>query len=237
MSIEEFTWKEMNKILDARYDELMLEMSHDQTVEVIEREYNTQYIDDIIEGKLEATMIFKIRESIKIDASMGEASSNVINPHKHSRINFSQSAPKDTTYSLGGKYPFNKEDYKEKDKDYKTYGRRQPVNEIRTLQTASQSSSILNLAAWDPQLWPEVIDRWKVDAVKAWQNQTHDDNMWEYLETLLGEVIGNWYNTYRRDFAERVLETKALGNNPYNFISLIREICIRLDSARGNIDL
>ena len=49
---EEFTWNEMNKILNARYNELMLEMSHDQTIDVIEREYNTQYMDKIIEGNL-----------------------------------------------------------------------------------------------------------------------------------------------------------------------------------------
>ena len=52
---EEFIWKEMNKILYSRYDELMLEMSHNQTVEVLEREYYTQYIDDILEGKLEGS--------------------------------------------------------------------------------------------------------------------------------------------------------------------------------------
>lgn len=45
---EEFTWKEINTILDFRYNELMLEMSHYQAVEVLKREYNTQYIDDII---------------------------------------------------------------------------------------------------------------------------------------------------------------------------------------------
>ena len=45
----------MNKILYSRYDELILEMSHNQTIEVLEREYYTQYIDDILEGKLEAS--------------------------------------------------------------------------------------------------------------------------------------------------------------------------------------
>lgn len=37
----------MNKILDSRYDELMLETSHYKVVEVLDREYNTQYVDDI----------------------------------------------------------------------------------------------------------------------------------------------------------------------------------------------
>lgn len=36
----------------------MLEISHDQAVKVLDIEYNTQYIDNIIRGKLEASMIF-----------------------------------------------------------------------------------------------------------------------------------------------------------------------------------
>ena len=62
------------------------------------------------------------------------------------------------------------------------------------MSTASQSGTILNLAAWDP-------------------------------------------HTYKRDFANKVLETKELGNNPYNLTSLIREICVGLDSGRGNISI
>lgn len=58
--------------------------------------------------------------------------------------------------------------------------------------------------------------------------------MGEFLETLLGEIVRNWYNTFKRDFAEKVSESKELGNNPYNFTSLIREICIELDPSRGN---
>lgn len=57
---EEFTWKEMKKI-------------HDQAVEVLDREYNTIYIDDIIEGKLEVRMIFKTQESIKNGSYCGRS--------------------------------------------------------------------------------------------------------------------------------------------------------------------
>lgn len=38
---EEFIWKEMNKIVNFRYDELMMLTSHDQAAEALEREYNT----------------------------------------------------------------------------------------------------------------------------------------------------------------------------------------------------
>lgn len=90
---------------------------------------------------------------------------------------------------------------------------------------------------WDPQVWPKVIDRWETNAVRAWQNRTHSDDMWELLETLLRETIGNWYNTYKKDFAKKVSETKVLGNNPYNFTSLIREICIGVDPTIGNTSI
>lgn len=88
---EEFTWKEMNKIIDSQYDELMLEMSNDQAVEVLDREYNIIYIDDIIEGKLKASMIFKTQKSIKMDNIAKEARSGITNPHKQGKISFSES--------------------------------------------------------------------------------------------------------------------------------------------------
>lgn len=62
--------RKMNKILDYWYDELMLEISYDQVVKVLDTAYNTQYIDNIIRGKLEASMIFKTQESIKMDDVM-----------------------------------------------------------------------------------------------------------------------------------------------------------------------
>lgn len=46
---------------------------HDQAVEVLDREYNTIYIDDIIEGKLEVSMIFKTQESIKNGSYCGRS--------------------------------------------------------------------------------------------------------------------------------------------------------------------
>lgn len=48
----------------------MLEISHDQVVKVLNTEYITQYIDNIIRGKLEASIIFKTQESIKMDDVM-----------------------------------------------------------------------------------------------------------------------------------------------------------------------
>lgn len=185
----EFIRKEMNKNPDSRYDELMLVMSNDQAIEVLDREYDTKYIDDIMEGKLEADMIFKTQESIKVNDVMEEASSNITNPPKHGRISFSQSAPRDITYNLKGRYLITKGNYGGNNKDLKNYGKRQAEDEIKKLPTASNSGSILNLTAWDLQPWPEVIDRSEINVVRAWQNQTHCDDMLEFLETLLGETI------------------------------------------------
>lgn len=127
---------------------------------------------------------------------MEEASDSITNPPKHARINFSQSVPRDTTCNLGGRYPIVKGNYSSSNnKDYKTYSRWQLLDEIRTLPKPSYSGSISNLVVWDPQVWPKVIDRWETNAVRAWQNRTHSDDMWELLETLLRETIGNWYNT------------------------------------------
>lgn len=44
----------------------------------------------------------------------------------------------------------------------------------------------------------EAIDRWETDAIRASQNRTYSDDMWEFLETILGETVGNWYNTSKR---------------------------------------
>lgn len=109
-----------------------------------------------------------------------EANGNITSPSKHSSISFSQSVLRDTTYNLEGRYPINRRNYSGKDKDYKTYGKTQLVDKTRTLLIASQFGSILNLTAWDPQLWPEVIDRQETDAVRAWQNQTHSNDIWKF---------------------------------------------------------
>lgn len=84
---------------------------------------------------------------------------------------------------MGGRYLIGRRNYSGNNKDYKTYGKKKPVDEIGTLATTSQFGSIFNLAAWD-LLWLEVIDRWEMDALRAWQNRTNSDNMCEFLETL-----------------------------------------------------
>lgn len=57
---------------------------------------------------------------------------------------------KNTTYNLGGKYSIARGNQSGSSKDYKTYDKRQPIDELRILSTASQLGCILNLTAWDP---------------------------------------------------------------------------------------
>lgn len=103
---------------------------------------------------------------------------------------------------------------------------------------------LLNLEEFDPRSWPQVINRWERDVVRAWHNHPYStlENgdahvMFEFLETFLGEVVGNMYDTYKRDFSDEVKEIKGYGNNPYNFTSMIREKICGVDANRGNIEL
>lgn len=50
-----------------------------------------------------------------------ETSWSITNLPKRGRINFSQSAPRDITYNLEGRYPIPKGNYSGNNKDYETY--------------------------------------------------------------------------------------------------------------------
>lgn len=56
---------------------------------MLDIENDTQYIYDIIKGKIEAHMIFKVQEPIKIDEVMKDVISSFTNPPKHNRTSFS----------------------------------------------------------------------------------------------------------------------------------------------------
>lgn len=103
---------------------------------------------------------------------------------------------------------------------------------------------LLNLEECDPQSWPQVINQWERDVVRAWHNNPRSGlqngdvaKMYEFLETFLGEAVGNMYNTYKKKFSDKIEEIKSYGNNPYNFTSLIREkICLGVDPNKGIIE-
>lgn len=42
-----------------------------------------------------------------------------------------------------------------------------------------------------PQRWPQVLDMWETDSVRAWFAYTGTADMFEYMVTLLGETTTN----------------------------------------------
>lgn len=61
-----------------------------------------------------------------------------------------------------------------------------------------------NLSAWNPQLWPEVIDKWEVDNNKAWHNHNQTEDMLSYLEIFLGKTTLNLHIAYKRNFSNEI---------------------------------
>lgn len=68
------------------------------------------------------------QEFMKTNDVIEEANSSITNPPKGNRIKFCQSAPRDTTYNLEGRYLIDRGNYNGQDKDYKTYGKTKPIN-------------------------------------------------------------------------------------------------------------
>lgn len=66
-----------------------------------------------------------------MDDVIEEANSSITNPLKRNRIKFCQSALRDTTYNLEGKYPIDRGNYNGQDKDYKTYGKTQRIDGLQ----------------------------------------------------------------------------------------------------------
>ncbi|GLU08750.1 hypothetical protein SLE2022_256410 [Rubroshorea leprosula] len=92
------------------------------------------------------------------------------------------------------------------------------------LLVAKQQGTILELRSWNPQLWAEIIDQWERDACRAWINRSMDGEMFEFLETLIGPTVELYWNTFKRENPTLVVETQDLGENPYNFTSLIKKM-------------
>ncbi|KAK6943314.1 hypothetical protein RJ641_024416 [Dillenia turbinata] len=118
-------------------------------------------------------------------------------------------------------------------------GVRKPLETVR-LPAASPDGSILIISLTNPQLWPETLNRWEVDAARAYMNKTASDNdidMFSYLETLLGDTALSIYNEAKRIKSAEIENIRKLGNNPYNFTRLIRSYILGFDPTRENTNL
>ena len=110
------------------------------------------------------------------------------------------------TYDLRGRQtlnawkPFNRHEYK-----YKIHGKRQPLDSVSYLPASVNNGTMLNLASWNSQLWPEVIDKWEADAIRDWHNHhIQTDDMCSYLEMLLGQTALNLYLLYKQKWLDEL---------------------------------
>ena len=79
-----------------------------------------------------------------------------------------------------------------------------------------------------------MIDVWEVDAVRAWFAYHGTTSMWEFMTTLLGEIVMNIFDCFKRDYLDKLNDIIRLGDNPYNFTSFLRELYIGTNLGRGN---
>ena len=57
-------------------------------------------------------------------------------------------------------------------------------------------------------------------------NPFDSTDMWEYMETFLGDSTFNKYLTFKGKYEETIRQLKGLGDNPWNFTSFIKEMFI-----------
>lgn len=93
---------------------------------------------------------------------------------------------------------------------------------------------MLNLAAYDPRSWSELIDVWEADAERAWFDYHGTTSMWEFITTLQGEKVMNIFDCFKRDYPSKLNDIIRLEYNPYYFTSFIRELYIGTDPGKGN---
>ncbi|GLU16305.1 hypothetical protein SLE2022_327440 [Rubroshorea leprosula] len=153
-----------------------------------------------------------------------------------SEIEENSSAPRTSrvfgsrTYQLEGRYPIPQAtlEYRGENRERIQFGKKMEIDPNQ-LPAAKQQGTILELPSWNPQLWAEIIDQWERDACRAWINRSMDGEMFEFLETLLGPTVELYWNTFKRENPTLVAETQDLGENPYNFTSLIKKMFLGSD--------
>ncbi|GMP93855.1 hypothetical protein CsSME_00043525 [Camellia sinensis var. sinensis] len=65
-------------------------------------------------------------------------------------------------------------------------------------------------------------------------NPFESTDMWEYMETLLGDLAFSKYLTFKGKYKETIRQLKGLGDNPWSFTSFIKEMFIGYDPSRRN---
>lgn len=99
---------------------------------------------------------------------------------------------------------------------------------------------MLHLEAFDPQLWPRVLDVWKDTVLNSYLkgNFEHSaDEMFEYLATYLTGTSKAIWEAYKYQFPNEFLEMKLTGSNPYNFCNKVSQLITASDPNAGSLNL
>lgn len=142
--------------------------------------------------------------------------------------------PKIYDYTTGN-YPRQSYNYKDqpRSKQYKSKGPRQPLENFYV-------PDLLNIAAFSPQIWNSVCEKWKQKVVRQYyQSQlkhTTADEMVKFMETYLDETVKALWENYKKeypaDFKAKILD---LGVNPYNFVNTVHNLVTGEDPNSGQI--
>lgn len=140
--------------------------------------------------------------------------------------------PQYTTYSHGN-LPPRPAPILEHDSqiDYKARGKRQPFD-------GTTDEITLNLGRYTPQVWPEVISRWKNVVIQHYLSKNFNYNaeqMIRYLETFLGPTARRLWDEFKRTCPKDYNRVKDLGANPYNFVNIVGQIITAQDPNMGSI--
>ena len=83
---------------------------------------------------------------------------------------------------------------------------------------------ILNLAAHDPQLWPQILSTWTQLVTREWENSNVPESptaMNNFLEKFLGDSTRVLWESYKQKFPNSFQSDLQLGTNPYSFTNKI----------------
>lgn len=246
VEIESFTRKDCRELLDKEYERLG---ENEEAKKQLGSLYRIKVLDDIIIGKLDPREIFLFKdprspyfkiESVKMNQQDQFSSSS--NPQLGINNN-TQEIPSNRNdgnvpYLPGNISLGRPSNYVEDNRQYKNFGKRQPVDaHLNFLPPAPTSGTILNIAAWDSQNWIQVRDQWEINAVRAQKQLSYEqtsEEMWSYMELLLGDTIRYTYEAFKRDRSEFLKTQIDLGVNLYNFTTLIRQLILGNDPHRNN---
>jgi hypothetical protein len=101
-------------------------------------------------------------------------------------------------------------------------------------QNHKSDGVVLNLAAYDPIDWPNIISIWKGLIVQKYIQNQHNignkvDDMITYLEIFVGKSAKYLWEQWVEGNPGLYEELKRAGSNPNNFVNIVSNIIIAED--------